>query len=132
MQAWIDTAREQAKKDERVEVSDIHIGKILGRSSTHNNIWPQEAVCYAIDRLNVDEIKRGFIIAVQNKRGASTHGPFEGGGQERDLAQSFRQKVSAIRDRWPITASLLETVAVHYDEEAKYHDNRAREADLKY
>lgn len=105
----------------------------LGRSSTKNGkTLPQEAVCHAIDRLNNADVNRGLEIEIGNMRGITSRGAFDGGDQERALAQLFRANVQKIRDRWPITASLLDNIAKRYDNDAKYHDLRAEEIDLKY
>jgi hypothetical protein len=132
LQDWIDKARIIADKDRRSEIADVYIGHALAHSTKNGNTIPQEAVCRAIDRLNNTDINRGFEIEIGNMRGVTTRGVFDGGDQERALAQLFRKNAITIRDRWPITASLLDRIASRYDNDAKHYDQQAEAIDLKY
>jgi hypothetical protein len=132
LQDWIDKARIIAAKDRRSEIADVYIGHALAHSTKNGKTLPQEAVCHAIDRLNNADINRGFEIEIGNMRGVTSRGAFDGGDQERTLAQLFRENAMKIRDRWPTTASLLDHIATRYDNDAKHYDQRAEEIDLKY
>lgn len=60
----------------------------------------------------------------REERGVHWRG--EGGGQERDLAGTYRAWADALRTSHPFTASkLLDGFVQTYEHEAKYHDNEA-------
>jgi hypothetical protein len=48
----------------------------------------------------------------------------EGGNQERELATQYRQWSNALALEYPFVSNLLEEVAMGYDSEASWHDNR--------
>src|SRR5260221_13229800 len=56
-------------------------------------------------------VERGMFLGVLNKRGPTWRRPTDGGIQERDLAQSYRNLSKFLRLEWPRTSALLERVA---------------------
>lgn len=133
LKAWVDKARELCEKEDRKEVGDTHIGQVLAYSmSGEEGIWPPEAVCKIIDEIQSDKLDNGFMIAVFNKRGVVTKSPFEGGQQERALAEQFRQYADIWITRYPRTASILLKIADGYENEARQEDQRAERRNLAY
>ena len=60
-----------------------------------------------------------------NLRGVTHRGIFEGGEQERGLADAFRSDAAAVTTRWPFTAKLLRSIAEHYDHQGRDEDRDA-------
>lgn len=133
LKAWLGKARELCEKEDRKEVGDLHIGKVLAYSiSEEEGIWPPETVCKVIDEIQSDELDNGFRVEVYNKRGVVTKSPFEGGQQERVLAKQFRQYADRWITRYPRTASILIKIADGYENEARREDQEAERRDLEY
>jgi hypothetical protein len=124
---WVAAAREQLKALNRAEVGDIHIGNILAASPTdRDGHWPITAIRDLIEDLGSSDIETGFRTAIVNRRGVTSRGLEDGGGQERDLALDFRKEADQLGDRWPRTAGILRAIAESYES-----DSRRNEADAE-
>ncbi len=132
LKAWVDKARKLCKKSGRKEVGDSHIGQVLTYSSADGGVWPPEAVCKIIDGIQSKELDSGFSSGIYNKRGVVTKSPFEGGQQERTLAEKFRRYSGKWAIRFPRTAAILRKIADGYENEAKREDKEAEREDLEY
>lgn len=129
---WIRSARELANKCGRLEVADMHIGKLLAQYPEENENWPPDEICQIIEQINTDSIKNNFSSATFNKRGSSTRGAFEGGDIERGHAKYFEILALNHRNKFPIVASVLSRLAKGYIEDAKQMDKRAEIDKLEY
>jgi hypothetical protein len=132
LSSWTEKARELAIQNKRLRVADLLIGKVLSYSPKDSDgTWPTRAIRDLIDQINSDEINRGFITQVYNNRGATSRGLLAGGTQERELAKQYKEHADALRDAWPITASVLDKIARDYLSDARREDLRAElEEDL--
>ena len=77
----------------------------------------------------VPEIGNGFVVGTHNLRGVTTRGAFDGGDQERTLADKYAEWASAIVSKWPHTAGLLRRIADSYQREAQMNDQQAERLD---
>lgn len=133
LKAWVDKARELCEKLDRKEVGDTHIGQVLAHAvSEGEGVWPPEAICKIIDEIQSDELDKGFRVEIYNKRGVVTKSPFEGGQQERALAEQFRRYADKYTIRYPRTAAILTNIAEGYENEARREDKEAERRDLEY
>lgn len=133
LKAWVINARKLCEKSDRREVGDSHIGQILAHAITEeNNTWPPESVCKIIDETQSMELDNGFSIGIYNKRGTVTKSLYEGGRQERELAEKFRQYANKWAIRYPRTAGVLTKIAEGYENEAKREDKEAERRDMEY
>jgi hypothetical protein len=48
----------------------------------------------------------------------------EGGDQERELSDHYTRLAGAVREGWPRTAAILQSVADGYAVEARHHDEQ--------
>lgn len=101
-------------------------------NSSKDGSWPPESVCKIIDEIQSEPLENGFAVELYNKRGVVTKSPFEGGQQERLLAEQFRRFAEKWDIRYPRTSSILRRVAQNYKDEAKREDNDAEKRDLEY
>jgi hypothetical protein len=69
------------------------------------------------------EIARGFEIRVHNSRGVVCRG--EGGDQERELAIKYLSSAETLRFDFPYVASLFDSIASSYSQEASYWDSKS-------
>ena len=67
----------------------------------------------------------GFAIGKRNLRGVTSRGVFDGGGQERALADKYLEDASKIAAKWPFTAQLLRRIAESYERERHEHDQES-------
>jgi len=115
---WLGRARELATAERRLAVADSHIGKVLAFApSDADGTWPVEAVRDALEKLTVESLQHGVEIGIYNRRGA--HFVQKGGVQELRLRDKFRGFADKVRSRWPHTASILDRIAKHYEQDAE-------------
>jgi excisionase family DNA binding protein len=128
LQRWVDAARLQLRDADRVDVGDSHIGQVLaGSAAGADGAWPAEPVRDLLERLGSSEIEEGLQIGKYNLRGVTMRGAYDGGGQERQLAQQFKAWSARTAGRWPRTSRVLQEMALTYDREAERNDMRAQE-----
>lgn len=131
LQAWIDEARALAIHKFRLEVADMHIGKLLAHyPGSHTGQKPPDEVCRVIDRINTKSIRSGFYGGVFEKQSASSRGPFDGGDRERRIAAAYKRIAESLLLRWPVTASIFESLATSYLHEAVRQDEEAQKDSL--
>ena len=121
---------------------DVEIGNLgcVGVFDKHLPLWDQcgdelsfvvvemELLLVKIDlieELAADQIEVGIMISRFNQRGSFRKELFDGGNQERGLAQQYRDWAAAARN-WPRTKALLERIAEDWDRQAKRADTEAR------
>jgi hypothetical protein len=127
--AWVARARELLQSTGRRKIGDEMIGQLLsGSPSGPDGAWPHPAVRDLIEHLASTELERGIEIGRYNSRGVVTKDPYEGGLQERQIAESYERDARTIADRWPRTAAMLRRIKDTYLEEAARED---REAELR-
>jgi hypothetical protein len=123
LKGWVQKARELSVQNKRVKVSDRIIGQVFSYSPKESDgSWPAVPIRDLIEGINSDEINRGFIMGVSNRRGVTSRGLLDGGAQERDLAEQYKGYAAAIRDLWPRTASVLDKIAKNYLSDAHRED----------
>lgn len=123
LQKWVTDVRQLLETANRREVGDIHIGKVLAHAgSDPDGNWPTRPVRSVIERIASSDLEDGLRTQIVNERGVSTRGLLDGGAQERSLADKWQERAQRIRDQWPRTAAVLESVATSYAHEAREHD----------
>ncbi len=132
LKSWIDKARELCEKSDRITACDKQIGKVLAYAEPEDEIWPPEAVCKIIESIESEELHRGFKIGTENKRGTTMRALDEGGKQEAELANKFRGYAEILNTRFPKTASILNSIAEDYENEAKIWNEEVEKRDLDY
>ena len=99
------------------------IGHLFAHAPTdEDGVFPCLPVRNVFERVTNEDMESGFITAMINKRGTWSKSPYEGGRQERTLAQQFREQAEKIQVKWPKVASTLERLARSYDFDAKRED----------
>ena len=94
-------------------------------------MWPHEAVRDLIEELASQHIETGMEVEVRNSRGVTSRGMYDGGDQERSLADKYSQWAEATQARWPRTSAMLRRLAESYERDARRHDIDAeRDEDL--
>ncbi len=78
-----------------------------------------------LNRPELEEMRRGFIIGTFNKRGMTSRDLSDGGDQERDLAAYYRDQAVRVQYEFPFVAESLESLAQSYKHDAVREDNAA-------
>jgi hypothetical protein len=121
--AWVTEARQRLGEAKRREVGDTHIGKVLARAPEDpDGTWPTRPVRTLIERVASTDIESGMGTQIITDRGVTTRGLLDGGAQERTLAEKWRDRAHRIRDGWPRTAAVLDSVATSYEHQAREND----------
>jgi hypothetical protein len=124
---WVAAARTAAREVDRLEVCDIKIGEVLAHApSDEEGVKPCVPVREIIEACESNEIVRGFTMGLYNLRGAEWKGLYEGGQQERELADKYGSYAKACEAEWPRTAAALRSLAQTYLHEAEVADAEAR------
>jgi hypothetical protein len=126
LREWIDTAREAAKAEGRADVADTHIGQLLAHapSDPDDQAWPVRPVRALLEELAAPKIEEGVATERFNMRGVTNRSVFEGGEQERILAEQIRQWAKASAS-WPRVVRLLHELAAMWERSGKSQDDRA-------
>lgn len=129
---WIDKVRELAKNASRLEVADMHIGKILAQYPENIPEWPQETIFKIIEKINSDSLKSNYSSALFNKRGSSTRGAFDGGDIEREKAAYFEKLEKYFKNKYPNVAEIFKRLSEGYLQDAKRMDEEAERRRLEH
>ncbi len=120
---WVQAVRVAAKELDRLEIADQYIGKLLTHapSDPTDEVWPHRAIRDGLERWQSLQIENGIHVGKMNARGVTSRAPFEGGQQERSLAQQLRQDATKV-DRWPRTRGILISLAESWEHLARVED----------
>lgn len=123
---WVRSARLAFSDTKRVAIGDEQIGQVLASSPVGaDGVWPAEPVREIIENIGNARLDTGLHIGKTNKRGVTTRGVFDGGDQERELENKYRDMATQISTRWPRTARVLRGIADSYQKDARHHDAEA-------
>lgn len=122
---WAETVRHSCAEHDLQTVGDQYLGLLLSHSpSGEDGIWPNEAVRNVIEKIHSQDILWGVYMGLYNSRGPVWRQ--EGGKQERELADKYRQWLRALEDSHPFVASLLKLMVKTYEDEAEQYDKETR------
>ncbi|AEG04215.1 hypothetical protein [Sinorhizobium meliloti] len=126
LKAWVLEVQRLGAECDRVAITNIYIGHLLAHAPVdENETWPHTSVRRLLDALANEDIERGVMTERFNMRGVFSKSLYEGGKQEREIAQRYRQWAQASA-AFPATASMLERIAESYDRDAAREDERAQ------
>lgn len=126
MLAWVHSARAAITDGGRGQVASVVIGEALsGPATDPDGTWPARAVRDVLEELHDTRVEQGLAIGKFNQRGVTVRGPYDGGTQERALAATFREVAGRVRDDWPRTGALLDSLADGYEADARREDASA-------
>tara|TARA_R110000751_G_scaffold8822_2_gene33921 strand:+ start:2294 stop:6379 length:4086 start_codon:yes stop_codon:yes gene_type:complete len=122
---WLKDVRRQATDIARADIADDRIGQLLSKSpADEDGVWPCRAVCEAMEWMSSAKVGSGFVVGTHNSRGIYSRG--EGGDQERDLANKYRNWSRKLEYEFPYVASVLNRIAGSYEREAEREDTDAK------
>lgn len=126
LRSWVLDARVACHDSGRGKIGDQIIGKILAYSpKAIDGIWPDLVVREVIEEVASRDLELGIKIGIYNKRGVWTKEIGEGGIQERQMAEIYRNYATAVVYTYPRTASMLRSIADGYESDAHQEDIRS-------
>mgnify|MGYP001206624850 CR=1 FL=1 len=130
---WIEAVLKVSKERGYYEIALIKIGKVLSYSPSElNGQWPCDAVCKILELYNNDIINLNFKLGLENQRGFTGRGLYEGGVQERVLVEKYEKLAVMLQDKYPFVVVLLKDIAMDYEREAKREDIEAEKNKVEY
>lgn len=125
-QDWVVRVRALAAQRGYTHALEIEMAEVIARAArSSDGTWPHPAVCETIEQFASERLDRLIGIAVQNGRGIVTKAAYEGGQQEKALAQTFKNQTDPLQIQFPRTARILNQLAEVYLDESQDEDNRA-------
>jgi hypothetical protein len=119
-----------------LEEEDLRTGGLIAVSEMlaygpeeQDAVWPSPAICDIIEELSSSLVDRHFRVAICNKRGVTSRGPFDGGGQERRLAERYQAYAAELNRQWPRVSAIVRQLAKEYRVEAEIYDREAERAE---
>lgn len=107
LQAWVEQARARLAGDARLGPGDSEIGQALASAAPdEDGTTPPRAVRCLLKIVRSDRLDEGLELGMLNMRGVTSRGVYDGGEQEHDLAEKYRQDVDDAT-AWPRTRCLL-------------------------
>lgn len=122
---WIYQVRKLCKESDRLEITDLQIGKILAHSpvDSEDNIFPCNIIRDIMEEIQSESILDGANTGIYNSRGVVTKSLNEGGQKEYVLANQYQEWANQLKNTHPFVANyLLQKVADTYFYEAKRND----------
>ncbi|NYT85265.1 hypothetical protein [Pollutimonas harenae] len=131
LSAWVLEVRRLASESGHEGITDELIGQLLAHSQPDvgTGAWPSSAVATVLEHISSDRAERGIEIERFNMRGVYSKGALDGGAQERELADRYRewaQQTSAAR-----TSAMLGRISTKWEERARQEDTEAEMRKLK-
>jgi hypothetical protein len=124
LKEWVTEVRSLCVKYGRAKIGDRKIGQILaGAPAGNDGIWPCKPVRDVLEEVGSPDIATGMSIGVYNSRGVHARG--EGGDQEREIADKFRNWSRQLAFEYPYVANLVAQIADSYDRDAMREDSDA-------
>ena len=120
---WIEDARKCCEKTKHTTGGDIQIGFLLAHAPADSDgVWPHISVRNIIEKLSNPIIESHIENEIYNSRGVVSRNPYDGGKQERDLAEKYNGMSQIMRIKWPRTSTMLRSIAESYEHCAQRED----------
>jgi hypothetical protein len=122
---WVRQARERLAACGRKRSGDSQIGELLAKApdAEDGGIIPT-VVRDLLEDVRSRHMEDGLFVGLRNRRGVTQRGLFDGGGQERDLADRFGAAVDVCQP-WPRTARVLHDLQDSYRHDGHREDAQA-------
>ncbi|WP_150297011.1 hypothetical protein [Salipiger aestuarii] len=125
--SWADSALRLASDSDRKEVAEIHFGALLARMARRRSWddWLPDVILEYLDRPECAGLRERFCMGVRNARGVTTRSPYDGGEQERRLAERYRDLAARYGNSYPRLSQSLLSIAEGYEWDARREDEQA-------
>jgi hypothetical protein len=130
---WISELRKLAVENDRVDVTDSCIGKLLAKhpiNMKENQGYPIE-IYDVLEEINNEHITESFRVQISNNLGFTSRGAFEGGNIKRFRANFFNSLFEAIKFTHPKTSLIFKSLEKKYLAQADWEDENALQRSLE-
>lgn len=128
LQTWIETVLATLDAHDRRQSARHQVGQVLSSPITDaDGTWPCRAVRDLLEQLQDPTIEEGILVGRFNQRGVTVRSPYDGGAQERTLAERYQAQADRLRDTWPRTGAILDDLAKGYAADARREDRNVDE-----
>jgi hypothetical protein len=124
---FVDEARQLCRAADRLAACDETLGQIMAHAPADaKGVWPCEPARDVLDRSELEEMRRGFLVGSVNKRGMTSRAYDQGGDQERALAREYRTHARALQNSHVNVAAILQELARSYENHGVREDVSAK------
>lgn len=127
LSSWVDHVLRLGKDTNRDEITKSTVGRVFAHAPNddEDGAWPHRYIRDEIERINSDSLENGLRIERFNMRGVTTRNMYDGGVQERELAEINLEYASKLTG-WPRTYKMLNDIAKSWEHYAEHEDVEAR------
>lgn len=122
---WVDEVRRLAQARDVSAPVEVALGEWFARVRVPNDSWPPAPIRDALES-GPDAMRRGFSTGIFNSRGMTSREVYEGGVQERALAERYRADATPLELSHPKVAQVLLGVAQSYERHGRDEDDDAQ------
>lgn len=123
---YVRSTRSLCRDADRLTMCDQTLGEILAHAPADaDGAWPCEPVREVLDDFGAEQMRKGFCIGCFNRRGVTTRSMWDGGEQERTLAETYRGHAERVRFSHPNVAAVLDDLAKDYEHDGRREDTAA-------
>lgn len=128
---YIDRLRELGRQYNRLEHVDRIIGELLA-NYPETSLYPPDAICRIIERINSRSLNQGFNMRIFNKRGVTIRPALSGGYIEREDSKKYKGYADSTRFLYPIIAEIFDDLSEEYEKMALRDDNQTKIESMEY
>lgn len=116
---WLEAVTRSATESGHLDLALQHAGGVLIHAPADpDGLWMHRAVAEALNREDMEQLRRGYELAVYNSRGVHFVDP--SGEPERELARLHKRHADEVENQgYHRVAMMLRRVADDYDQEAE-------------
>ncbi|WP_170320013.1 AAA family ATPase [Polyangium spumosum] len=128
LEAWAAEVLTKTEDDGRGRVGSVHVAEVLARAPAGSDgFWPCIAARRLLESGRYTSLSENLALAKRNLRGMTARDLDEGGVQEREIADRYREASQKLEMAgYPRTSAMLDALARRYEEEADREDAEAR------
>lgn len=125
---WMKTVKTWSRDNDRYEVAMHTVGSGLSYAELDEDKLPQTAIIEELNRVENEELRRGYYLGIINQRGVHWIDPE--GKPELELAEDYENKANIAESRgYSRYAGILRGVADEFKREAKSNILEAKNGD---
>lgn len=125
---WMKTVKTWSRDNDRYEVAMHTVGSGLSYAELDEDKLPQTAIIEELNRVENEELRRGYYLGIINQRGVHWIDPE--GKPELELAEDYENRANIAESRgYSRYADILRVIADEFKREAKRNILEARNGD---
>lgn len=123
---WMASVKAWSKENDRYAVTMHTVGAGFAYAELDDEKMPRKVIMEELNKVENEEIRRGYVIGISNKRGMHTIEP--DGKPEKELAADYEERAKIAEERgYSRYSNTLREIANQYNREAAYNILRAQE-----